>query len=226
MSQAHRESLLLALQEEVQTKLRIFAGDISTKATTAAIQEALQQMQPTIHFLINNAGFGKMGSVDDIALEDLQHMIRVNDLAPVTLTMMCLPYMPRGSRIGQICSVAGFMPIPYLNVYAATKAFLYHYSRALVVELKPKGISVTAVCPYWVQDTEFIDVAKRHANGSYFPHILFGCHERDVVASAWKSICRGDSVSTPGWVATLLHLTSHILPFRLIMALTQLVRRM
>lgn len=221
---ARRKDRLVALQEETRTSLRVIAGDISDDAVMDTIKALLQDEQPTVRFLFNNAGFGKMGSVDDIALTDLQAMIRVNDLAPVMLTMTCLPYMKRGSHIAQICSVAGFMPIPYLNVYAATKSFLYHYSRALAVELKPKGISVTAVCPYWVKDTEFIDVAKRNANGSYFPHVLFGGNEKEVALSAWKSICRGDAVSTPGWVATLLHLTSHFLPYRLIMFVASKMR--
>lgn len=223
---ARRQDRLLSLQEEIRTKIRVIAGDISDDQTIGRIQELLETERPVVQFLFNNAGFGKMGGPSDLRLPDLQAMIRVNDLAAVTLTMACLPHMKRGSRIAQICSVAAFMPIPYLNVYAASKAFLYHYSRALAVELAPRGIAVTAVCPYWVKDTEFINVAKRNGNGAYFPHFLFGSQEKNVAASAWRAVCNGDAVATPGWVATLLHWTSHILPYRLIMAATTLVRRL
>ena len=47
-------------------------------------------------------------------------------------------------------SMSSFQPVPYINVYGATKAFVLSFSRALNVELKPRGIPVLAVCPYWV----------------------------------------------------------------------------
>ena len=50
------------------------------------------------------------------------------------------------------------MPIPYLNIYASTKAFVLSYSRALNEELKYRQIHVLAICPYWVE-TEFFDRA-------------------------------------------------------------------
>ena len=72
---------------------------------------------------------------------------RFNFKAPVLLTNICLPYMHKGSRIINVCSASAFQPTPYLNLYASTKAFERSYSRALNVELKPLGITVTAACP-------------------------------------------------------------------------------
>lgn len=61
----------------------------------------------------------------------------------------------RGAKIAQFSSVAAFQPTPFQNVYAATKAFVYSYARALNVELKPRKITVTAVCPYWTDSAFF-----------------------------------------------------------------------
>ena len=91
-------------------------------------------------------------------------MIDLNCKAAVNLTEAVLPYMKRGGRVLEICSSAAFQPLPGLNVYAATKAFLLSYSRALRWEVAPRGIRVTAVCPGWIK-TEFIDVAKDTQNG-------------------------------------------------------------
>ncbi|MCI5595512.1 MAG: SDR family NAD(P)-dependent oxidoreductase [Lachnospiraceae bacterium] len=77
---------------------------------------------------------------------------------------ICLPYMKAKSRILEICSTAAFQPFQYLNVYAASKAFLYRYSRALAVELRSRKITVTAVCPYWIKDTEFIPIARQNSD--------------------------------------------------------------
>lgn len=94
-------------------------------------------------------------------------MIDLNCKAAVAMTQISLPFMKRGARVLQICSTAAFQPFPYLSVYAATKAFLYRYSRALRVELYGTGIRVTAVCPYWIKDTEFIGRAKKSSDSSY-----------------------------------------------------------
>ena len=66
-------------------------------------------------------------------------MIDLNCKAPVRMTGVTLPYIPRGGRIVEVCSTAAFQPFPYLNVYAASKAFLCRYSRALGRELRGAG---------------------------------------------------------------------------------------
>ncbi len=67
------------------------------------------------------------------------------------MTWNCLPYMPPGSRIVNTASQAAFQPLPYFSVYAASKAFIDRFSLALAVELKPRGITVTSVCPCWMR---------------------------------------------------------------------------
>lgn len=63
--------------------------------------------------------------------------------------------MKEGSSILNVSSASSFQPTPYINLYASTKVFLRSYSRALNVELEGTGITVTAVCPGWV-DTEML----------------------------------------------------------------------
>jgi uncharacterized protein len=77
--------------------------------------------------------------------------------------------MGKGGHIIQIASSASFQPLPGLNVYAASKAFVRSYTRALRFELRGKGVFVTAVCPLWVK-TEFIKVARDTKNGHTVNH--------------------------------------------------------
>ena len=63
--------------------------------------------------------------------------------------------MPRGGQIINIASVAAFQPIPYINVYGATKAFVLSFSRALNRELRSRGIRVMALCPFWTRTAFF-----------------------------------------------------------------------
>ena len=72
--------------------------------------------------LVNAAGFGKIGSYEDISLQDCNGMIDLNCRAAVDMTQVSLPFMSGGSRILEICSTAAFQPFQYLGIYAATKA--------------------------------------------------------------------------------------------------------
>ena len=150
---ARREDRLCALGKEVQTPLRILPLDLRKNESLGILQALLSSLRPDVRLLINAAGYGKIGSWKDISLEDASGMIDLNCRAAVCMTQTALPFMKKGARIMEICSTAAFQPFPYLGIYSASKSFLLHYSRALGKELKKSGISVTAVCPYWVKDT-------------------------------------------------------------------------
>lgn len=162
---ARREERLHALAEVTSIPLRVLPMDLTQKDSIDALAELLERENPEVLMLINAAGFGRIGRTMDQTLDELDGMIDLNCRAAVDLTQLVLPYMRKNGRILEICSTAAFQPITRLNVYAATKAFLYHYSRALRVELLPLSIYVTAVCPYWVKDTEFISLAERKNEG-------------------------------------------------------------
>lgn len=113
--------------------------------------DLLEMAQPEVRVLVNCAGFGRFGRYDEIPLQDCMDMVDVNVKALMLMTQLTIPYLRRGGKIVQMDSLSAFQPVPYLNVYGATKAFVLHYSRALNRELKHKGIRVMAVCPGWVQ---------------------------------------------------------------------------
>lgn len=122
----------------------------------------LAQNKIDIDFLINNAGLGDYGSVATSDIKRDDRIIQVNIAALTFLTRQLLPLMVKRKRgaILNVSSSAGFLPIPGMAVYAASKAFVNSFTEALRAELRGSGVSVTALCPGPVH-TEFGEVGKR-----------------------------------------------------------------
>lgn len=218
---SRRRKRLERLQDELTTPLRIFAGDIGADETIGAIEQALRAERPAVEYFIYGAGMGKIGPVRQLSAADRRQVIRVNVMAAAAMTEACLPFMTRGSRIAEICSAAAFAPIPYLAAYAAAKAFLYRYARALGAEMAPLGISVTAVCPYWIKDTEFIALARQSENKPYFRRFPLAATKAFTAKKAWNDIQRRKAVSTPGLAAGLIRAGAAVMPARVVMAVSR-----
>ena len=152
------EIWLVARRED---KLVETAGLVS--GTTRCICCDLKNVR--IRILINCAGKGLIGDHGSLSDKEQTGMTELNCIAAVKTVDMCLSYMHSGDRIVNVCSTAGFQPLHKLGVYAATKSFLLKYTRSLRMELLPKKIMVTAVCPYWIKDTEFIPAAVTKDRG-------------------------------------------------------------
>lgn len=222
---ARRRERLNALQAEVKTKLRPLVYDLTAKGAIRQLAALLAKKKPNIRVLIHCAGFGKIGCYSHISLEQCEKMIDLNCKAAVALTQTALPYMHRGARLLEICSASAFQPLPYMNVYAASKAFLYRYSRALDRELSGTGIRVTAVCPLWIRGTEFLSVAKSTDSGQQINNFAFSSRREAVVRRSLQDSRRGAAVSTPGMACTLYRLLAKLLPGSLTMTVWNRIRK-
>ena len=210
---ARSEKKLEEIKKSHKTYIRIFAGDMEEDLVYKQVKNRLENQNPDIRMLVNAAGFGKTGTIEEIAKEDRKLQLRMIDLncrAAVDVTDAAFPYLHPGSQVLEICSTAGFQPIPGLNVYAATKAFLLSYTQTLHYELSPAGIHVTAVCPYWVKDTEFIGIAEKGGHG--FRHYPLASRSQDVVRRALRDSALNLRVSTPGLVCTLHRAAAKVTP--------------
>lgn len=216
---ARRQERLTALQRQVKTRLRPLVCDLTKQESIRQITALLKKKNPNVRILINCAGFGKIGSYSHIPLEHCEQMIDLNCRAAVTLTQTVLPYMHRGARILEICSTSAFQPLPYMNVYSASKAFLYRYSRSLANELAGTGIRVTAVCPFWVRGTEFIGTAKDTDGSQQVNNFPLSSLSENVVRRSLKDSRHGRAVSTPGFACTLHRILAKFVPAGLMMAI-------
>lgn len=222
---ARRAERLEGLRAQLKTPVRALAMDLTDRDAPRALGRALAESGASVRLLINAAGYGRIGAWDDISLEDCENMIDLNCRAAVAVTRVALEHMSAGARIMQVCSTSAFQPFQYLNVYAASKAFLYRYSRALRAELKPRGISVTAVCPYWIRDTEFIPVAQRTRDSAYIRGFPLASRRERVARRALRAALKGRAVCTPGAVCTLHRAAAKLVPAALMMRAWELIRR-
>ncbi|MDF2927176.1 MAG: short-chain dehydrogenase/reductase [Paenibacillaceae bacterium] len=203
---------LASLIQEFGSKVVAMSKDLSDRTELSSIQERLEAEQPIIAYLINNAGVARMGSYQDFTADEIEATIWINCSALAVLCTMCIPYMRSGSRILNISSQASFQPLPYLNLYGATKVFERSYSRALNTELEGTGITSTAVCPGWV-DTELL---MKEVNGvkAKFPGLVTADR---VAEQALKDAKRGKDMSVCTWYVKGSHVMSKLLPQKLIM---------
>ena len=107
--------------------------------------------------------------------------------------------------------------MPYMNIYASTKAFVRNYTRALNVELKPRGITATAVCPGWMA-TPFLTRAEIGADKGVtkFKHLTT---PKDVAARAIADAKKGKDMSVYGGYNKTCHLASKMLTQKAMMNL-------
>lgn len=221
---ARRGNRLEELAGQLGTPLRCLSLDLVKPESIEAIKSLLEEERPEVAVLINAAGFGKFGTYADMTLQETSDMIDLNCKAAVDLTAAVLPYMGRGGRVLEICSSASFQPLPGFNVYAATKAFLLRYSRALRWEVAPKGIKVTAVCPGWIK-TEFMAVARDTKNGATVRHYPMALRPETVARRALRNNRLGLAVTTCGLFPFVQRIASKFLPHCFIMACWEGLRR-
>lgn len=136
------------------------ALDLSDPAAPASLARELESRGLAVDLLVNNAGLGHAGRFAEAPPERVREMLELNARCAVELTRLFLPGMlARGrGRIINVASTAALQPVPYLAVYAASKALVLSFSEALAVELAGTGVSVQALCP-GLTATEFQRVA-------------------------------------------------------------------
>ena len=220
---ARRLDRLQHLADSFSVKVRCLALDLTSKEDLEKLAERLMEQNIRIGLLINCAGFGKIGDYATVSTMNKKAMISLNCTAAVTLTDMCIPFMGKGDRIINVCSTAAFQPFQKLGIYAASKAFLLRYTRTLRLELLPKRIMVSAVCPYWINDTEFISVADTGDKAiKSFP---FASKVSTVSRVSYTCAMWGLPVITPGIICTIHRFFSKLLPDTALQYIWEGIRR-
>ena len=202
---ARRKERLEELRGQFPAAIRCFALDITDETERKQLEAALAEEKPDVKFLVNAAGFGKIGNVGDLSEGDECGMVRLNCEALCAMT--------------QFASSAAFLPQPKFAIYAATKSFVLSYSRALKQELKPKGIGVTAVCPGPVK-TEFFDIAETTGKIPLYKRLVMANPKR-VVRLAIMDAAVGKNISIYGITMKAFFLLCKILPHSLILRLME-----
>lgn len=162
---ARSERKLQALCTELMAAHAITAQyvaiDLAAPGADQVLFEETQQRGLEVTWLINNAGIGSGGDFLEYDLPTIQNLMHLNMDALVALTYRFLPSM-RARQQGTILNVgsmAGFNPIPYMTVYAASKAFVHSFTEALAEENRPYHIQTMLLCP-GATETNFFEAAR------------------------------------------------------------------
>lgn len=201
-----RKKKLEELSALLPVRTRILSLDLVEETSFTYLAHLLEEEKPDISLLINNAGRGSAVSFADEDLKDITGMMKLNMEAPVKLTRISLPYMRNGAGIINVCSAASFLPLPGFSIYSASKSFLLSFSRSLAEEVKNRGIRVTALCPYWIRDTELMDKAGLHIDPTG------ALTARMVAEQGLRDNRKGKKISIPGLMGKLTRLGAACFP--------------
>lgn len=213
---ARNSARLEETAEQCGVKTRLFSMDLTQEEAYAPYIDALKSCSPDVAVLINCSGFGKFTAFTDTDLKDNLGMIDLNCKAVVAMTQLTLPFMHKGAFAINVASVAAYQPVPYIDIYGATKGFVLSFSRALNRELKSRGISVCAVCPFWTK-TAFFDRAVADENRPVVKKYVVMYDADKVVARAFKDALKHKDVSIYGAKARLQCFLTKLLPHSLVM---------
>ena len=205
------ESLKAELTREGLT-IFCYAADLAVSENIDALTRWLVEQNIQIDFLINNAGLGDYGPFETANWEKSERIIRVNITALTKLTHALLPMLHRAphAAILNVSSIAGFLPVPELAVYAASKAYVTSFSESLRAELRETSIGVTLVCP-GPTPTEFSAVAERSGRRMPSPD-FFKAPVARVAGDALRAVERGRARVVPGLLVASAMIIAAALP--------------
>lgn len=207
----HRGKLAdIAGQCRGRIKLVIMPMDLCDEKSFTVLEKRLAEHSPDVRLLVNNAGCGTLGSVGETATAVQMRMTDLNVRALTAVTNMTLPYMGVGAHIINVSSIASFCPNPRMTVYSSTKAYVSSFTRGLREELRPRGITVTAVCP-GPMDTDFITSGGISGNSQMFD-ILPYCDPGQVAAGTYRAAKQGRTFYTPTAFYKFYRVLAKVLP--------------
>ena len=223
---ARREQALNAVAESVAAKGRprptVLRLDVARVDAARDIAEALARRSLEPEIIVNNAGFGLLGTADKLDRAAQLAMIDVNVRALTELSLAFVESLARRKGgILNVASTAGFLPGPGMAVYYASKAYVVSFSQALHQELKPRGVRVTALCPGPVP-TEF--QARAGMARDFFPAFLVRSAEA-VAEDAYRGLKRGRALVIPGLPNKLVPALAGILPQPILASLMRSILR-
>ncbi|HET7469956.1 MAG TPA: SDR family oxidoreductase [Gemmatimonadales bacterium] len=199
-------------------RVEALPADLTRDADVNRVAERAAN-HPALTLVVNNAGFGTVGSLATAPPEQQEAMLRLHVLAPMRLTRAALPGMlsRRQGGIINVSSVAGFLYSPGNVNYCASKAYLTTFTEGLALELAGTGVTAQALCPGFTH-TEFHQ--RMGPDSRRRPPFMWLTAEAVVRASLRQLDRGGPVVCVPGLRYKVLVALLRLLPRRAIGLLT------
>ena len=211
------------LQRQYGITATVIAADLQVDGGAAQLHADIKSRGITLNALVNNAGFGNFGEFQKSELPSESAMMQLNMSTVVALTRLFMPdLLATRGKILNVASTAAFQPLPYLAVYAATKAFVLSFSEAIAAELEGTGVTVTALCP-GPTASGFLDAAdmqdSRFVKGRKLPS------SEEVARAGYGAMQRGQRVYIPGVMNWLIVQSVRITPRNVMTAVTKILMK-
>lgn len=197
------------LECELGVTSYVIVQDLSEEGAAAKVAARTRELGLTIDVLVNNAGFGYDATFVESDPARQRSLILTNNLALVEL---CLEFAPGMSErkcggILNVASVAGFLPGPSMATYYASKAFVQSFSQSIHVELRRRGVHVTALCPGPVR-TDFWE----RADAGHTPISRCALDAPFVASVGFEAFTRNKALCVPGAFAKAIVLATRVAP--------------
>jgi short-subunit dehydrogenase len=191
--------------------VKVTSQDLTTEEGRAGVEQALRRFGLYADVLVNNAGMMSHGFFQDVDAATVHRLLDLNVRALVDLTHRFLPGMLARRRGGvlNVASMMGFMPVPYQAIYAASKAFVLSFSKALSYETMGSGVQVSVVAPGVVATKLH---AKAGTQNSRYMYLFPNTPPEKVAEIAYARFKRGWSVIVPGWANWLSTILIRVVP--------------
>ncbi len=188
-----------------------FGIDLSKYCSATAVFEWTKNNNYHINILINNVGIGSKGLFESLSKDFYYHQVNLNILAGCIMTREFLDELKLNAPgyIMNVGSLGGFYAMPEKTVYAATKAFVYTFSRSLRVELKRYGLSVSVLCPSGTNTNKSTTASNASLKG---PARLTVMQSGEVAKIAIDGMLAGKSRIIPGLINKFCYHLSRIVP--------------
>lgn len=187
------------------------ACDLTDPAARDALWASVARRGLRFHFLFNVAGIDFQGPFDERRVDELRTILRLNVESTVETTRRLLAFRDptRPLRVVNVSSLAAFFPMPVKAVYAASKRFLLDWSLALDRELRPAGVTVTALCPAGMPTNES---CVRGIDAQGLMGRITTVNVGDVARLTVDRALAGRPVVVPGWVNQVMRFAGSLLP--------------
>jgi len=185
--------------------------DLTQEGSPEALYRWYLAKRVKLSVLINNAGIACYGPFEDSTLSENETCVLLNNLATVKITRLLLPELRSSPSacIMNVASLAGLFPMPFMLVYAASKAFVYNFSLGLRAELRRTPVQVSVLCPNGIR-TNRLCRERIEANG--LGARLTCMDPEDVARYAIRKMVAGKAVIVPGALNRFIGMSSKFVP--------------
>jgi short-subunit dehydrogenase len=155
-------------EKYLDSKFELLALDVRNPETIRLTIDYIIQKSNQIDIVINNAGVGISGPLEEIPMQEIKNNFETNFFGPIAVMKAVLPQMRKqqSGLIINITSIAGYMGLPFRGIYSASKGALELITESVNMEVKPFGINITNVAPG--------DFATNIASGRFHAPIIKG----------------------------------------------------